>query len=398
MNFKIVATVENGERKLIIVPCLWETNGELRCPKERADIIRLVKDKNSRPLPDWRITECVVKLSSIPSYEQAEKELRNMRQHRDADVNSRREEHVVNHQERTPNSVTATANPTSIPLVTTLTVENINEHEFEYIDCKNNLPTTSVQTQEITNTNHVMEYLKVISDSQYNMAQTLNLVVDNQKKLFHKLANLSVQIKDVNSKRDQINKTPITLSESTATERDGFIIKPIESVRELEEMESMLSDNTHKCKLMQQYSLVCSQSEGKGVTCAYKMLDLFFSREFLCKCSWTGGSRSDELKIGFKGYKNILQFYFELINSWDSTYTMQDNENFFKVILKNSAKRKLHKNIRASTKRTRAKKAVIVKKHQNQIEGNHAVSQHELEISESQQRNETRQQIFAGQE
>ncbi|CAG4934046.1 unnamed protein product [Parnassius apollo] len=295
MNFKIVATVENGERKLSIVPSLWETNGELRRPKERANITRLVKDKNSRPLPDWHVTECVMKLSSIPSYEQAEKELCILRQHRDADVNNRTQEHVnattnnvvVNNEERTPN-LSATANPTSVPLVTTL-------------------------------------------------------ALDNQKK--HKLAGLSVPIKDVNTKRDRVIKTPITLSKSIPTESDcviGWIItNPIESVSDLKEMDSFLSNIKHRCKLIQQYSQQCSQLECKGVTCAYKMLDLIFSRKFLYMCSWTGGSRSDELKIGFKSYKNILKFYFELIHSWDSTYTMQDNENFFKDILKNSAKKSL---------------------------------------------------------
>lgn len=37
-------------------------------------------------------------------------------------------------------------------------------------------------------------------------------------------------------------------------------------------------------------------------------------------------------KIPFKNYINFRQFFFEIINSWDSTFTDDDSEKFLKNI------------------------------------------------------------------
>lgn len=216
------------------------------------------------------------------------------------------------------------------------------------------------QAEENTNINQVENYLKLILDNQYNMAQT---IADNQKKIIHKLASLSVQIEEGFSYCNQAKNTDmVTLRESNPVDSEAFVIKPIDSVKKLEDLESLLMDKNQKLKLLRQYSFVCSQSEGKGTRCAYKILDMVFTREFLCKCSWTGGCRiSDEVKVGLKKYKNILAFFFELVRSWDNTYTIDDNEKFFKIVLKNSTKRKLNKNERTSTKRRRTTKPAPVR-------------------------------------
>lgn len=223
--------------------------------------------------------------------------------------------------------------------------------------------------QQNTDVNEIENYLKLILDSQINMTQTINVLMDNQKKMLHKLASLSVQIEYEFSKCDNTKNTDVVAlgKSSNPIENEAFVIKPIDSVKELEELESRLSDKQQKIQLLKQYSFICSQSDGKGATCAYKILDMFFTRDFLCKCSWTGGSRkSEDIKVPLKAFKNVLNFFHQLIRIWDQTYTVESNENFFKTVLKNSVKRKHSKNERASTKRRRTKKVKLI----NQNESN----------------------------
>lgn len=91
---------------------------------------------------------------------------------------------------------------------------------------------------------------------------------------------------------------------------------------------------------------------GSGTTCAYKLLDILFSKNFLCQCSWSGGSKGEISKIPFKNYKNIRIFFFEIVNSWDSNFTDDDAEKFLKLTIRNASKRKLMKGLRQSSKRT----------------------------------------------
>lgn len=247
---------------------------------------------------------------------------------------------------------------------------------------------TRLETQKNTEVNQIENYLKLVLENQYNMAQTINELVNNQKNILHTLASLSVQIDDGFSKAGQTENTDvILLGESNPVYSEAFKIKPIDSVKELEQMDTLLSDKNQKFKLLTQYSFICSPSDGKGATFSYKVLDMFFTREFLCKCSWTGGSRkSDEVKIGLKGYQNFLIFFYELIHHWDKTYTIENNENFFKIVLKNSVKRKLSNNIRASTIRMRTKKTDPKNKAKtNSEQGNQHANQTQMDTNNTKQ-------------
>lgn len=111
---------------------------------------------------------------------------------------------------------------------------------------------------------------------------------------------------------------------------------------------------TQKKILFQSYSIICNK--GKAVDCAYTYAEEMFDREFLCQCSWSGGSRGAHSKIPFKNYKNIITFFWSLIQAIDNKYTLKENEDFFKNLLKNSIKRLSSKNLRASTSRVRPKR------------------------------------------
>lgn len=88
MPFKIIECIEKGQKRLYIVPSLWETNGELRWPRKRLEVNKLVKDENSRPLDNWSTSKCCVKRSSISSYEEAMRELDVMVQNSDTEIDT----------------------------------------------------------------------------------------------------------------------------------------------------------------------------------------------------------------------------------------------------------------------------------------------------------------------
>lgn len=171
-----------------------------------------------------------------------------------------------------------------------------------------------------------------------------------------KLASLSVQMEE--SRNAPINVT--LLKDVGAEENDSFKITPINSKQELDEFENSLNDKSHKKKLSKLLSMLCSAAEGQGTTCAYKLLDALITREFLCHMSWSGGSKGDVAKTPLKTYKNFQKFFCNVVHNWDSTFTVQDYEKFFKIVLRNALKRKTMKNLRTSSKRTHKQKNPII--------------------------------------
>ena len=194
-----------------------------------------------------------------------------------------------------------------------------------------------------------------------NIYAIQQLIMENQDKIMKRLAELSVQIEEIKYSMPS-NSTVLPLGQARGIETQSFIFKPINDTCNLEILDHELLNQETFEKLKQQYSIVCSKSLGNGNNCAYRLLDIMFTKEFLCKCSWTGGSRnSSEVKIGFKAFKNVIHFFFTMVNFWDPTYTIQDNETFFKTVLRNALKRKQMRNIRSSPKKCRAKRKITMR-------------------------------------
>lgn len=193
-----------------------------------------------------------------------------------------------------------------------------------------------------------------ILQNQSVLFELMGNVIENQKKIMHEIASLSIQIEESNR---NIKTKVVNLNEAKFdADNNSFILKQIKSVKDLEDMELLLSDNEQKIKLIRSCSIICSGGKGKGTTCAYRFLDVLFSREFLCECSWSGSTRGDGVKISLKCYKKTLNFFFTMINQWDNAYTQEENDTFFKNVLKNANKRKGVKYDRIPTKRQRSKK------------------------------------------
>nr|CAI5826460.1 unnamed protein product [Callosobruchus analis] len=85
MSFKIVQTTEHGSKVLTIVPTTWEKDGISILAPHKAQLIRLIKDGNSRPEPDWVPQPASKKRSNFLSYEAADLELTAMEQKTDSE-------------------------------------------------------------------------------------------------------------------------------------------------------------------------------------------------------------------------------------------------------------------------------------------------------------------------
>lgn len=202
------------------------------------------------------------------------------------------------------------------------------------------------------------EDIQTVIANQVAMLEKLNVVVENQKKIALKLASLTIQLEETKASISQEKERPVnvTLLQDqlrTEEENESFSIKHIENQQQLEILETDLADKAKKKKLFKTLSLLCSSKSGSGTTCAYKLLDILFSKNFLCQCSWSGGSKGEISKVPFKNYKNIRIFFFEIVNSWDSKFTDDDAEKFLKLVIRNASKRKLMKGLRQSSKRIR---------------------------------------------
>lgn len=254
---------------------------------------------------------------------------------------------------------------------------------FQSHDQGNTENVVEVYSAEI-NVDQVLANQKIISEKIDAIIAIQNIMLENKKKLTHTLAALSVQIEYLTQKNVSTrSRDPLTnvtlLKDCNCSDNDCFSLKTVKTESDLKELEQILGDNDFKTNLKKQLSFVCSASKGDGITCAYKLLDLMFDRNFLCQCSWTGSSRAETSKIPLKDYKNVLNLFFTMVYSWDSDYTIQRNETFFKMITKNAKQRLSMKNLRMSSKRQRINKNNKTIKRQKQNEENERPKTEETE-------------------
>lgn len=195
---------------------------------------------------------------------------------------------------------------------------------------------------------HSLAYYEAQSSS--DTKKTTAQILENQNKMMSKLASMSAQLKTIAKQYN--NNTTLTTYDVSSTSSSKVSSPIIENKKQLDDFENDLNDPEKKKTLLSKYSIFF-KGRGQAITCAYILMDALFSRKFLTKCSWAGGSRGEEGKIAFKSYKNILIFLYEVIQECDSNFSLLDCYSFVKTILKNSIKRCQSKGLRMSAKRRR---------------------------------------------
>lgn len=139
-------------------------------------------------------------------------------------------------------------------------------------------------------------------------------------------------------------------------------IKPVESLEELIGLEEKLQDQNYMDELIGLLTFICGTRDvGNGANHCYKLVDFIFTRQFMTTCSWAGGSREQKEKVPFKMFKHVISMFFQLVHMADTTFTLEQCENFFKGVLKNSVRRNERGKtgvVRCSKTKNRPKKLV----------------------------------------
>lgn len=170
---------------------------------------------------------------------------------------------------------------------------------------------------------------------------------ENQEMMMNKLSLICSRLDEV------IKRTSGSLGKSK--ERSGRI-KPIADRKSLDELEDSLKNDQTAEEIRKTFSIVCGEGKGRAINNAYALIDAMFDRKFLLECSWAGGSRSDKTKVCFKGYRNVVNFFFQIVYSSDRHFTMMECETFLKCVLRNAKKRYESKKMRASRSKNRQKR------------------------------------------
>lgn len=115
---------------------------------------------------------------------------------------------------------------------------------------------------------------------------------------------------------------------------------PIGNEDDLEKLDNLLRNK----KAMEIFVDDMSKYNGKkgnlvGNKVALNMIDKWFHRSFLIKCSWTGSTKTkgknvaeDEVskKINFSSYKRVIESFFKHILFADNRYSLKETEEFKK--------------------------------------------------------------------
>ncbi|VEN56596.1 unnamed protein product, partial [Callosobruchus maculatus] len=132
----------------------------------------------------------------------------------------------------------------------------------------------------------------------------------------------------------------------------------INSLEELKAFNEQLNDQNIFNEYFERLSFICgANSRVKAIDNCYMLVDKFFTRNFFTLCSWAGGAKVPNSKFPFKFYENVISLFFKLINTANSNFTWQDCEDFFKNVIRNSARRSQSNSKRASKSKNRPKKS-----------------------------------------
>ncbi|KAL4702371.1 hypothetical protein ACJJTC_018283 [Scirpophaga incertulas] len=284
-----------------------------------------------------------------------------------------------NHTNPAPLQYTITSNDTTMPTSLNHTVtKNLNQEtpilisEYQNIDnmyseeptgirdfnstgpiyVADNIIAPTSPDRIVTNVIGIDDAMSLILQKLDCMKEDINKLFDNQKKILFKLTETNTQFEEfIKANSNQTTRH----NESTPA------IKPVSNLKELQNLENILADPDVKARIKNKIDHLCSKGKGRGTNNAYNLIDVLFQRNFVCQCSWAGGSKSGSSKICLKSFTNVFDLFFSTINESDPNFKKPDCEKFIKTVLKNSRQRLASKQIRLSTTRCRQKAKTITK-------------------------------------
>lgn len=120
---------------------------------------------------------------------------------------------------------------------------------------------------------------------------------------------------------------------------------PLCTVGEVEQFEEKLNTKDFRDDVFQQLTIIGGQTgKENGFKIAAKLVDYMFTRAVQQQYTWTGCSKGPTKKLPFMKNSNIIDLFHAVVNAADQTFTLHNNELFFKVkILKHGNARNANK-------------------------------------------------------
>ncbi|RVE41713.1 hypothetical protein evm_013644 [Chilo suppressalis] len=283
-----------------------------------------------------------------------------------------------NHTNPAPLQYAITSNDTSMPTSLNTVTKNLNQEtpilisEYQNIDNMYSEEPTGIRdlnstgpiymadnTIAPTSPDRIVADVIGIDDAMSLILQKLDSLKEDINKLSENQKKIMFKLTETNTQFEEFIKT--NNNQTTRHNESTPVIKPVCNLKELQNLENMLADPDFKARIKNKIDLLCSKGKGRGTNNAYNLIDVFFQRNFLCQCSWAGGSKSGSSKICLKSFTNVFDLFLSTINESDPCFKKPDCEKFIKTVLKNSRQRLESKQIRLSTTRCRQKVKTITK-------------------------------------
>ncbi|KXJ81585.1 hypothetical protein RP20_CCG018755 [Aedes albopictus] len=389
LHYCVVQTHEAGRPVLTSVPSGWVSGKFLLWPPKRADETR--KDVRSTPAATWIKIPCKVKRRYIPTFNAAKEEIGEMsgvttdsdiggpptskkaRKKTDEqgessgmDFNSHFQKKIAGTDDTDTNNTRIRSPPNPVipeviilepgssdPEPSALTIPWPETEFVQAVTRSIDVPNIATSVVNLEQATIDLSFLK--QEIFEKIETTKHEIINGVKVLVEELMTktMAAMKSDVNAK--------LELMQENAIMKD---IKPqltfhaVSSIEELQELEHNLEDADYARKLMRHMKQIIGTTgdQYNGPNFCYELVDRFFDRKFMTKCSWTGQSRSEEAKYALQTFTRILDLFFSIVKSVNEHFTQKALNEFFKSITRNSKKRSEAKLLRQSAVKRRGRK------------------------------------------
>ncbi|XP_058811161.1 uncharacterized protein LOC131676049 [Topomyia yanbarensis] len=414
-NYAIVQTTENDDVLLSVVPSRWVLKngwskdlpglGTDLCywPKGVAGYRLLEKAKKDPQIPpDVNVLSayrCKIKRNNFASYAEAFRELQIMEIHSDTDEYEPRKklkksstaaELFKQIQTKPSSSCSNTATDFADDTRDGHTDNTANPDDSFLEPCPNDIVMTSRSLSLSETTSHesgsktpMIQSTDTDESTMRQLIISLHNKIDKNAKQIESLNQSHIRygalLSQVNAKLDVIaTKIP---SEFVHVKTESYESKkiPLTPVKSLDDMESLEKQSKNDQFVQSVVQFLGSmhgkhRTYGEGATVCLQVINYFFEREFLMKCSWSGISRNKKdneniiSKIPFHKFGGVIDLFHKVVLFSDPSFSKVQCEQFLHRCLRNAKQRYEDiKGIRATASRRRCKR--------NEPQSNQAIQQ-----------------------
>lgn len=156
-----------------------------------------------------------------------------------------------------------------------------------------------MEDDNFQNTEAISNILAITGALQQNQQIISDYMKKMEDNILHKLSYISTQV-------DTIAERNMMVGKKDKIENVAFEI--IFNKEYLNTFEQMLEDPMYRANIKTQLSCVCGKGKGRGLSNAYSLVDVMFTRHFMTQCSWGGGSKKRCANFALKPTQKLLSY------------------------------------------------------------------------------------------